>query len=64
MALTAMKHLPSCMRVIFHDGDHYEPRLLCSGLYGPLATLRRIINKARKHHFQKLGQVVLTYLFE
>lgn len=63
MTLAAMKHLPSCMRVIFHDGDHYEPQLLRSGLYGPLVTLLRIINKARKHHFQRPGQVVLTYLF-
>lgn len=63
MTLTAMKRLPSCVRVIFHDGDHYEPRLLRSRLYAPLATVLGIINKARKHHFQRPGQVVLTYLF-
>lgn len=60
----AMTHLPSCMRVIFHHGDHYEPGLLCSWLYVPLATPLGIINKARKHRFQRPGQVVLTYLFE
>lgn len=64
MALMAMKHLPGCMRVIFHHGDHYEPGLLCSRLYVPLVTALRIINKARKHHFQRAGRVVLTYLFE